>query len=66
MTASGTMLGVSPSFQTPLPTLITRKILSENEKNLDYTTCILGCKPIGGILSCPYTPSDKEVEGDNP
>ena len=51
---------ISDSFLT----LSTRNILSKNETNLDYMSCILGCKPIGGIPSCPYAPSDKEVEGE--
>ena len=44
-----------------LPTLTTRNILMESGPNLDYMTCILGCKTVGGIPSCPFAVSYKEV-----
>ena len=45
-----------------LPSLTTRNILREDGQNMDYMTCLLGCKKIGSVPNCAFSLCYKEVK----
>ena len=49
-------------ISNPLPTITTRNASTENNQNLEYMTCILGCKRNEGI---PYSPFSNSTENES-
>ena len=47
-------IGEYAFYSDPLPTLTTRNVMEENERNSDYLKCIIGCKRNYGMSHCPF------------